>query len=153
MSRELKYETATDRYPPRRKGYRARQTAKKRRADDAVAKTVREKCVERDGYCRIGNTQRCDQVLFRVGDSFSICANVDPWGGICRGPSQWSHMEARRRSKTRNQAPEIRHDTKYSFMACRQHHDQYDNRDKPRLFVTALTSKGANGPLKFRLGK
>lgn len=137
MTRELIYETATDRYPPRRKGYRARQTAKKRRADDAVAKAVRAECVERDGVCRYWN------------DVFaSAFVAID-----CEGPSEWAHMHARRRSKTRNQAPGIRHDTKYSMQLCRKHHDQYDNRAKPRLFVTALTSKGANGPLKFRLGK
>lgn len=33
------------------------------------------------------------------------------------------------------------------------HHAQYDGRQRPRLFITALTAKGANGPLKFRRGK
>ncbi len=123
----------------RKPGTTARARAKRKRADDAVAKAVRAACVERDDHCRIGDLET---LYYGV-----------PLGAGCAGPLQWTHMHSRRRSQTRNQAPDVRHDTRHSFMACQRHHDQYDNRDKPRLYVTALTRAGADGPLKFRRGK
>ncbi len=129
----------------RKPGPMARARAKRKRADDAVAKAVRAACVERDGYCRFGlpNSDRGDVVVFGGGLYWTVCS----------GPSQWAHMHSRRRSQTRNQAPNVRHDTAHSFMACQRHHDRYDNKSTPRLYVTALTKAGADGPLKFRRGK
>lgn len=140
---ELTYTTPRPRTVRKPKGVTAKARAKRKRAESPVAKAVRAKCVDRDGRC----------VLWRglmncVGDVIAWDVDLD-----CVGPSQWAHMHSRRRSQTRNQAPEIRHDTQHSFMACQRHHDQYDGRPKPRLFVTALTAKGADGPLKFRVGK
>ena len=130
---ELTYE----RYQSRRKkpGVAARYRAKRRRAEGPVKKAVRAKCVVRDGYCRAAH----DWELWKSSP--------------CEGPSEWAHMHSRRRSQTRNQAPEVRHDTRHSFMACKRHHDQYDGRAKPRLYITALTRRGADGPLKFRRAK
>ncbi len=125
-------------------GTMANARAKRKRADDSVAKLVRAKCEMRDGYCRIGMDEA------GIGEVTQTTMVVYP---DCAGPSQWTHMHSRRRSQTRNQAPEVRHDSQHSFMACKRHHDQYDNRDKPRLYVTALTKAGADGPLKFRRGK
>ena len=123
----------------RKPGLTAKARAKRRRAEDPVKRAVRADCVERDGYC----------VLQRIVPRDVIAADLFPID--CNGPSQWTHMHARRRSQTRNQAPEVRHDTRYSFMACERHHDQYDGRHyRYRLFVTALTRAGADGPLKIR---
>jgi hypothetical protein len=127
--------------PRKPKGPTARYRAKRRRAEGPVKKAVRAECVERDGWC----------VIKRSGFPTDVFApDVDV---TCAGQSEWAHMHSRRRSQTRNQAPGVRHDTKHSFMACKRHHDQYDGRQSPRLFVTALTDKGADGPLKFRRGK
>jgi len=121
--------------PRKPKGITARYRAKRRRAEGPVKKAVRAECVVRDGYCRAAH----DWELWKSSP--------------CEGPSEWAHMHSRRRSQTRNQAPGVRHDTKHSFMACQKHHSEYDGRQSPRLFVTALTDKGADGPLKFRRGK
>ncbi len=120
-------------------GPTARSRAKRRRAEAPVAKRVRAECVERDGYC----------LLQRVVPRDVIAPNLFPID--CNGPSEWCHMHDRRRSKTRNMAPEIRHDSAYTFMGCQRHHDQYDGRQGPRLFITALTRAGANGPVKIRI--
>lgn len=67
--RELIYETATDRYPPRRKGYRARQTAKKRRVKTKDVGAVREYVFARErDVCRCCRKRRAEsmhEVLFR----------------------------------------------------------------------------------------
>ncbi len=126
----------------RKPGPTAKARAKRKRADDAVAKAVRAACVERDVWCRVCFNERILDVR-TPGEAWLDCA----------GEPQWTHMHSRRRSQTRNQAADVRHDTKHSFMACQYHHDQYDGRTKPRLFVTALTKAGADGPLKFRRGK
>lgn len=102
---------------------------------------MRATCVERDGQCRAHINTRYERVDFSGGHLLL---------GDCEGVSEWAHMHERRRSKTRNQAPEVRHDTKYSLMLCTRHHAQYDGRERPRLFITALTRRGADGPLKFR---
>lgn len=121
--------------------------ARKKRAEKWTEAIVRAKCVERDGYCRIGCI---DSIYQNCIDHDKALTESDM---DCAGASQWTHMHARLRSQTRNMAPEVRHSTRYSFMACQRHHDQYDGRQRPRLFVTALTAKGADGPLKFRMGK
>ena len=122
---------------------RKRSKARKDRQEAKVAKDVRAECVLRDGYCAM---QRIAHLV--VGSCGESAVGVG-----CDGPSEWAHMHDRRRSKTRGQAPEIRHDPKYSLMLCQSHHAQYDGRQIPRLFITKLTHKGANGPLKFRLAR
>ena len=127
---------------PQPKGARrATVTRRKQRAESAVIQRVRLACAERDGYCRIGSPYSIP------ADQFDASVS---WAKECSGPSQLCHMHVRKRSQTRNQAPEIRHDTRYCFMACQRHHDQYDGRARPRLIVTALTRKWAWGRLKFR---
>ncbi len=133
----------------RKPGPTAKTRAKRKRADSLAAQVVRELCAARDGHCRAGSvaSDSDGNVLDdQLVDGFD-------WVRSCDGPSEWSHMHSRRRSQTRNMAPELRHDTAHSFMLCRLHHNQYDGRDKPRLYVTALTRAGADGPLKFRRGK
>lgn len=131
---------------PKPKDTIKRLKGRKDRAEAKVAKAVRAACVERDGVCRVNSASA---QLGRIGDTWSWDIATDG----CDGPSEWCHMHIRRRSQTRNQAPEIRHSTRYSFIACRRHHDQYDGRQTPRLLMTALSAKGADGPLKFRRGK
>ena len=112
----------------------------KGRKDQAESKQkhlVRMLCVARDGYCRmtgIGIGRMHDVTL---GTMIYL---------ECAGPSEWAHMHSRRRSQTRNQAPEIRHDSAHSLMLCAKHHQDYDQH---RLRITSLTRKGADGPLKF----
>lgn len=139
---ELTYTKPSPRRVRKPKGPTARARAKRRRAEALVAKDVRALCVDRDVHCRVCWSERIRDV--RIPDVAWL---------ECDGPSQWTHMHSRRRSQTRNQEPEVRHDTQHSFMACQRHHDQYDGRQRPRLFVTALTAKGADGPLKFSMGK
>ena len=118
-----------------------RQKAKGRklRAESKQKHMVRMLCVARDGdYCRIVTGMMPDS--YRLKDS--------PWH--CEGKSEWVHMHARRRSQTRNMAPEIRHDSAHSLCLCSFHHREYDAH---RLKITALTRKGADGPLKFSRAK
>ncbi len=120
--------------PAKRKTLKGR----KDRAEANVKKTVRAACVKRDGdLCRMTTGW---------GDNYP----TRPMPIRCDGPSEWAHMHIRRRAQTRNQAPEIRHDTKHSLMLCRFHHGEYDAH---RLKITALTRKGADGPLKFTRAK
>ena len=120
------------------KGLR-RQTLKGRkdRAEAKVKRDVRAQCFERDGPCRIASI-----LAARAGDV--IQAELLK---ACSGYGEWAHLHAKRRSKTRGMAPEQRHDSAHSLMLCRVHHQEYDAH---RLIITALTRKGADGPLKFR---
>jgi len=114
--------------PRKPKGPTAKYRAKRKRAEAPVAKRVRAACVKRDGHCRYGNSD---------------------WHTQCAGPSEWAHMGEKKRAKTRGMKPEERHTTADSLMLCRKHHDCYDCRRKPRLWIRALTDEGANGSLHF----
>lgn len=119
---------------------------RKDRAEAKVKKDVRAQCVERDGQCRVFRT-----IAGQHGGWAILGALVQiHMKDMCDGPSEWAHMHSRRRSQTRGQAPERRHDTAHSLMLCRFHHQAYDAH---RLHITALTRKGADGPLKFRRAK
>lgn len=118
---------------------RRRVKARKARAEKRVKDAVRAACVERDGHCRTGS------LMNDAGD-------LSLWL-YCDGPSEWAHMPERRRSKTRGMDPTFRHDTKHTLMLCRTHHAQFDGRAEPRLFITALTRKGCDGPVRFRRRK
>lgn len=104
---------------------RQRLKGRRDRAEAAVQKAVRAKCVERDGLCRINGG---------LGVAVPL------------GQSEHAHMHVARKSKTRNQAPEIRHSTKTSLMLCAVHHRLYDAKE---LTIDALTDQGADGPLTF----
>lgn len=77
----------------------------KPKAERQQIDTVRAACVRRDGYCR---------------------GHRDGFRHTCRGPSEWAHLGVKRRSKTVNQAPEVRHTTADSLMLCRFLHRRYD---------------------------
>lgn len=129
---------------------RQREKGRKDRAEDKVKKAVRLECAARDGHCRLCFHGRSAWAFHFSGDVIADDLATERGHG---GPSAWAHMHARRRSQTRNQAPARRHDTKYSLMLCQRHHDHYDGRAQPRLLITALSRKGANGALKFARGK
>jgi hypothetical protein len=117
---------------------RRRLKGRQARAEAQVKRKIRAVCVQRDGHCRAGGfnglkDQRSE--LF--------------WPN-CSYQSEWAHLHSRRRSKTRGQAPEIRHDTRHSLMLCRFHHAEYDQH---RLQITDLSRKGCDGPLKFTRAK
>ncbi len=118
----------------------------KDRAEAKQIKTVRATCVERDGKCRVFKTLTGEHGGWAILGAL-VQLEMEY---LCDGPSEWAHMHSRRRSQTRNQSPEQRHDTAHSLMLCRFHHAEYDAH---RLHITALTRKGADGPLKFRRAK
>jgi hypothetical protein len=109
-----------------------RDKGRKRRAEAKQVKTVRPLCVERDGHCRVRR-------------------DVGVMLGGCEGPSEWAHLNEKQRWKTRKMDAEERHTTGGSLMACKKHHDQIDNRRKPRLYADACGPKGADGPLHWHL--
>lgn len=121
------------RQPKARQRIRRASTPKVERVHISAVRTA---CVERDHRCRLWLPEGCNDD--RLLDLF--------WTD-CDGPSEWAHMHSRRRSQTRNQAPAVRHDAAHSLMLCRFHHLEYDAH---RLRITALTRKGADGPLKFQ---
>lgn len=122
----------------------SRKTEKGRadRAEATVINRVRASCVARDGFCAV--------TRFHIWSDDRAKLQMTE----CNGKSEWAHMHARRRSKTVGMDPEYRHTTTHSLMLCTLHHLQYDNKTKPRLYITALSSaKGADGGLKMRHGK
>ncbi len=120
MPRELTYSQPKPRYVKKKPGFRALVTAKKRRAEGPVIKSVRAQCVERDGYC--------------------IFAPL----GSCDGQSEWMHLGEKKRYKTRGLKPEQRHTVEGSAMGCTSHHRAYDRGD----IELALGDTGANGPMR-----
>jgi hypothetical protein len=128
----------TYRTPKSPRRIRPRRTPK---AERQQIEAVRAQCVERDGDCRATGFY-FDGEQWRTDERLS-----QEQRGPCYGDSEWAHMHARRRSKTRGMAPEYRHDTAHSLMLCHKHHEDYDAK---RLIITAITRRGADGPLKFR---
>jgi hypothetical protein len=108
------------------KGPTARARARKVHAETPVIKRVRQQCVRRDGYCRIGKAP-----VATVGE--------------CGGPSEWAHVGAKKRARTRGQVPELRHDRRHSLMGCQRHHRLYDAGE---LQIEATTTRGCDGPLR-----
>jgi hypothetical protein len=117
---------------------RPRQSVQRanRRVAAKIVRAVRAACVERDGYCRL--------YPLPMGDEFDGPRLA--WKE-CVGPSEWAHLEDKRRFKTRGLPPEERHTTRESVMLCQRHHDDYDDR---KLTVEFLTERGADGPLAWR---
>ena len=117
----------------RKPGPTARSRASRKRKDDAYALKIRAKCVERDGMCRywMDTYERCFVAI------------------ECSGPSEWAHMRGSTRAETRGMAPENRHSTTTSLMLCREHHNFYDGRRRPRLKIRPVTDRGADGPLEY----
>lgn len=120
--------------PERRKLVKARA----HQAEVKVISAVRAKTSRRDGPCRLA----------------WVCAMPRRWDGVeafgaCRGPSEWAHLGAHRRCKTRGQPPEARHTTAGSLMMCKRHHNAYDDH---RIEITPMTPRGADGPLRWTCG-
>ncbi len=114
---------------------RARAKRRQGRVEGQQAAKVRALCVKRDGFCRLRLT--AGLVMFRSEHA-----------GCCDGHSEWAHME--RRFKTRGMAPERRHQTGTSLMLCTFHHQLFDAH---RLNIQAASSRGADGPLAFAVGR
>lgn len=69
--------------------------------------------------------------------------------GECSWFVEWAHLSARRRSKTRGEAPGQRHTTAGSLALCSFHHSLYD---RHVLDIEPLTPSGADGRLAFVKG-
>ena len=122
---------------------RATEKRANRRVEAKIKRQVRAACVERDAYCRLDVVDAINS----WGDSYvssSLC-----WSGLgnCVGWSEWAHMGEKKRFKTRGMAPEARHTTADSLMLCMWHHRMYDLGE---LAITALSERGADGPLEFK---
>ena len=128
------------RHAPLGKGLTRRTRKRKaRNAERAVIAAVRAACVLRDERCRLDSRWSVSP----HGDDIQAAI----WYDECDGPSEWAHLHAKRRSKTRGLTPDLRHDTAHTLMLCRAHHATYDAK---QLQITALSRKGADGPLRFR---
>ena len=114
---------------------RARVTRRRQRTAAKVVRSVREQCVDRDGYCRIWNASPTLQ-----------------FGG-CAGDSQWAHLGESKRFKTRGKPAEERHTTAGTLMLCQRHHDMYDGRLHPRIAIEPQTDRGADGPMTYTSGR
>lgn len=106
--------------------------ARKDRVEAMRIKLVRAVVDQRDGYCRIAKDAKDGP--------------MSVWAEECEGPSQWCHFAEKKRARTRKQAPEIRHTTEHSFMACAAHHREYDRGD---LCIAAVTDAGCDGELEY----
>lgn len=93
--------------------------------ESKTQQAVRAAVVSRDGYCRYYKAQDWDTIV------------------ECDGPSEWAHLGDKKRARTRNMAPEVRHTTAGSLMLCRRHHQQYDSGE------IVILGTDANGPLAF----
>lgn len=109
--------------PLKRKTVKAKQD----RAESVVKVSVREQCVERDGYCRFSK-----DIPSELAD--------------CRGLSQWAHLEDKRRARTRGMEPTARHTTEKSAMLCARHHRDYD---AGLFWILFMSPIGANGPISY----
>jgi len=144
--RKLAYVTAKPRRRRKAPGVIAKARAKRRRAEDPVAKRVRATCIDRDGECRVCDWENNPGDIHIPGD----CGDdVDCGDGWNNGPSEWAHLGDGKRARTRGMKPEKRHTTAKSLMLCHLHHDRYDGRQKPRLTIRELTEFGADGLLEF----
>lgn len=103
----------------------ARVRQRRRRAERQVVAAVRAIVVRRDSTCRLRGL---------------------PQLGVCGGPSEWAHLGARRRYRTRGRPSAERHTTAGSLMLCAAHHRAYDQH---RLLIHVSSPRGANGPLAF----
>jgi len=137
-------ELTIERYQSKRKkpGPTAKYRAKRKRAEAPVAKFVRAQCVDRDGDCRVCDWEN-NPDDYHADDLEFVDDLTFP------NPSEWAHLGEKTRAKTRGMKPEARHTTEDSVIFCKVHHDRYDGRQKPRMFVKSLTALGANGPLEF----
>ena len=114
---------------------RKRVKARRERKEHTVIADVRAAVVSRDAYCR-----------FYWHDEATRAELWDKFGQ-CSGPSEWSHYNAtHRRSKTMRQAPEQRHDRRFSLMLCRRHSHDYDQH---RLNIIGVTDQCCDGRLRF----
>ncbi len=98
---------------PKPKPHRLVKDAKKR-VERKVILDVRAQCVTRDGYCRL--------FRLKVGD---VIIGSTSWHR-CHGQSEWAHLGAMKRARTRGMAAERRHRTDGSVMLCRLAHAAYD---------------------------
>jgi hypothetical protein len=104
-----------------------------------VIRHVRQACVLRDGYCRVG------RILHGL--------NLMEYG--CQGASEWAHFGPWQRWKTMGQKdPAQRHCTPGSLMLCHFHHVLYDGKyiqfagcRGARLLLEALTDQYADGQI------
>lgn len=116
---------------------KARMRTKRQAAK--VVQHVRAQCVERDGDCRIGEWEHNPHDLHDdalTGDGQRAI--------VCDGRSEWAHLGAQKRFKTRGQPATTRHTTAGSLMLCQRHHRDYD---AGRLEIVGAD---ANGVLDFR---
>ena len=106
-----------------------------RREAAKIVRQVRAACVDRDGHCRVlfGNAVNGD---IHQGEDLNYC-------GL---RSEWAHLNEHQRFKTRGQEPEERHCTAGSLMLCEIHHQLLDSH---QMAITALSDRGADGPLCF----
>lgn len=119
---------------PKPGGLRRKKASVKRRETKLIREDVRPHCEQRDGYCRFGPLMP-DALYLLVGS--------------CDGPSEWAHMEDKRRSKTVGLPPEERHTREGSLMLCKRHHGAYDTH---KFDLEPLTSNGAEGDLRIKAG-
>ena len=105
---------------------RQAEQTRQRRAADVVAKLERARCDERDGYCRLWHRP----------------------GFFCAGASDWAHLPAWRRSKTRGR-PAVERHVGVTIKLCRYHHDLLDT----HFLRIDGTAANADGPMRFRLGR
>ena len=68
--------------------------------------------------------------------------------GICQGPLQHAHLKGKRKSATRGQAPEERHQTATSLALCELHHEAEEHKG---LRFIGLTKAGMDGPITFHI--
>ena len=115
--------------PTPRKAEKARED----RAEAKLVQQVRKEVVARDGYCRLSWAK-----------DVPTCPLDE-----CSGPSQWAHLDPKRRWQTVGMPPEERHSTKWTAMLCDNHHDQYDAHD---FDLEQITERGADGPLRLVIG-
>lgn len=113
---------------------RERVKGRKARQESKVKRYVRSMCVDRDGACRLG-------ARFEA-DDWNAYANVS----ACDGRSEWAHLRGHRRSQTRGQDPNRRHNTMHSLMLCKKHHDM---EEAGKMRVRYWTDEGCDGPLMF----
>ena len=124
---------------PQPKGKTRKQLkARKDRHEAAVKSSVRAEVFAREREMCAVVSRLMSRDMFDVVKAF----------GVCSGPLQHAHLKGKRKSATRGQAPEERHQTATSLALCELHHEAEEHKG---LRFIGLTKAGMNGPITYHV--
>jgi hypothetical protein len=120
---------------------RKQRKARKDRADDRAKAAARVAVFARDLH---GCRARRDAYFAPGAETWQVM-------GACAGPLTLAHLL--KRSATRNQAPEVRHNPADCVALCQRHHMMEEGKDRPRLVWAYMTDERADGLIAWSIAR